>query len=581
MPQQPPSTVRCGKPLADREVLLGEPDRIAVVEDIGLVELGVALRRRVRPNPENAVPRPRPVENGQEVRRVGAVDHEVRRRGIRLGIDLLDRLGKGLTGREPPVGLDGEGHRDGETMLRRGPDDADRLVDVRDRERGRDVGGRFRENADLPRVVCLRLVGGHPTLGVVGIALGPDRRAEDDRSARGLLALADPGHEPDRPPVRLGEIVERVAELRAPRGIRAPGVRLEHEADPVAPRDLEVRLEVAVHRRPSVVPLEERERREAREVETVAEDQRRLHPTVGEQHVPVQLWQRLAVAHGANRMTRRMAVQRSDPPYTRLMREHDLELLELPAVLARLAAAAASEPGALLAEGLRPSPDAEVVHLRQQQTTEAIALLDDAAEPDLGGVADVTEAAERAARGSTLDTRSLSLIERTIRAGTAGRRALTARDDLPALQALTAGIEVSLLSVAEEIGRAVEEDGSDLKDSASPGCAACAASCARVAGSSPSGCARSRAIRRSPSTSRTTSSPSAAAVPSSRSRRRRADVFRGSCTTRPARGRRSSSSPSLRSTTRTGSVRPRSLSVTRWRGFFAISRRSSPARQSR
>ena len=91
------------------------------------------------------------------------------------------------------------------------------------------------------------------------------------------------------------------------------------------------------------------------------------------------------------------------------MREHDLELLELPAVLARLAAAAASEPGALLAEGLRPSADAEVVHLRQQQTTEAIALLDDAAEPDLGGVADVTDAAERAARGSTLDTRSLSL----------------------------------------------------------------------------------------------------------------------------------------------------------------------------
>ena len=108
------------------------------------------------------------------------------------------------------------------------------------------------------------------------------------------------------------------------------------------------------------------------------------------------------------------------------------------------------------------------MRLRQQQTTEAIALLDEAAEPDLGGAADVTDAAERAARGSTLDTRSLSLIERTIRAGVAGRRALTARDDLPALLELTAGIDVSLLSVAEEIGRSVEEDGSDLKDSASP-----------------------------------------------------------------------------------------------------------------
>ena len=71
------------------------------------------------------------------------------------------------------------------------------------------------------------------------------------------------------------------------------------------------------------------------------------------------------------------------------MREHDLELLELPAVLARLAAATVSEPGALLAEAVRPSGDAGRVHQRQQQTTEAIGLLDAAAEPDLGDVADV------------------------------------------------------------------------------------------------------------------------------------------------------------------------------------------------
>ena len=67
------------------------------------------------------------------------------------------------------------------------------------------------------------------------------------------------------------------------------------------------------------------------------------------------------------------------------MREHDLELLELPAVLARLAGAAASEPGAALAAALLPSADEGVVRLRQQQTSEAIALLDEAAEPDLGG----------------------------------------------------------------------------------------------------------------------------------------------------------------------------------------------------
>ena len=40
-------------------------------------------------------------------------------------------------------------------------------------------------------------------------------------------------------------------------------------------------------------------------------------------------------------MTLRVDMQRTTRPYTRLMREHDLELLELPAVLARSFDAAA------------------------------------------------------------------------------------------------------------------------------------------------------------------------------------------------------------------------------------------------
>ena len=184
---------------------------------------------------------------------MGAVDHEVGRRTVRLGVDLLDRLGQGLAGRESTVRLDGERHGHGETVLRRRTDDADRLFDVRDRERADDVGGRVGENAGLPRVKGLRLVGGQPALGVVGVALGADRGAEHDRAAGSLLALANRLHERDGPPVRLGEVVERVAELRAPRGVRSPRVRLEHEADAVPARDVEIRLEVAVHRRPSVV----------------------------------------------------------------------------------------------------------------------------------------------------------------------------------------------------------------------------------------------------------------------------------------------------------------------------------------
>jgi len=150
------------------------------------------------------------------------------------------------------------------------------------------------------------------------------------------------------------------------------------------------------------------------------------------------------------------------------MREHDLELLELPALLARLAAATASDPGAALALSVVPSPDPAEVERLQQQTAEAIVLLDEAEEPDLGGAADVREAAEHAERGGTLDTSALNLVRRTIAAGVSARRALAGREDLPLLSGLVAGIDESLASVADEIGRAVEEDGSDLRDSASP-----------------------------------------------------------------------------------------------------------------
>jgi DNA mismatch repair protein MutS2 len=117
---------------------------------------------------------------------------------------------------------------------------------------------------------------------------------------------------------------------------------------------------------------------------------------------------------------------------------------------------------------LRPSADGELVRRRQQQTTEAIDLLEDSAEPDLGRARDVSEAAELAGRGSALDTRTLSGVERTIRAGVAARRAVAERADVPALSELVETIDPALLSVADEIGRSVEEDGSDLRDSASP-----------------------------------------------------------------------------------------------------------------
>jgi hypothetical protein len=72
-----------------------------------------------------------------------------------------------------------------------------------------------------------------------------------------------------------------------------------------------------------------------------------------------------------------------------------LALLELPAILERLADAAASEPGRARALGLVPSGDAHEVAARQRLTTEAVAVLDHAAEPELGRVQDVRPAIER------------------------------------------------------------------------------------------------------------------------------------------------------------------------------------------
>ena len=57
------------EPLADREVLLRQLERIAVIEDLGFVGLGVALGGRIGTDSENAVPWPRAVEDGQTVDR--------------------------------------------------------------------------------------------------------------------------------------------------------------------------------------------------------------------------------------------------------------------------------------------------------------------------------------------------------------------------------------------------------------------------------------------------------------------------------------------------------------------------------
>jgi DNA mismatch repair protein MutS2 len=145
-----------------------------------------------------------------------------------------------------------------------------------------------------------------------------------------------------------------------------------------------------------------------------------------------------------------------------------LELLELPAILERLAGAAASEPGRERALGLVPSPDPEQVAGRQQLTTEAIGVVEASLEPELGGVRDVREPVELAARGSALDPPMLRAIATSIEAALTARSTLVGHAPAPGLADIAAAIETGLASIAETIGTAVESDGSDLRDNASP-----------------------------------------------------------------------------------------------------------------
>jgi DNA mismatch repair protein MutS2 len=141
---------------------------------------------------------------------------------------------------------------------------------------------------------------------------------------------------------------------------------------------------------------------------------------------------------------------------------HALAVLEFPALVERVVGATATERGAQLAGGLAPSADVDEVARRQQLTAEAVALLDAGTEPALAGIADLRDAAELAARGGTLRPSDLRAVARSVAV------ALAARDTPGELGAILTAIDPGLDSLRGPIERAVEEDGSDLRDDASP-----------------------------------------------------------------------------------------------------------------
>ncbi|HEX4680340.1 MAG TPA: Smr/MutS family protein [Gaiellaceae bacterium] len=146
-----------------------------------------------------------------------------------------------------------------------------------------------------------------------------------------------------------------------------------------------------------------------------------------------------------------------------------LAALELPAITARLAVASATELGAERAGALLPATETAEVVARQALTAEAVALLDAAQEPSLAGIADVRDAAARADREGILGPGELRAIATAIRVGLAARRVVGEQRALaPLLHDRLASIDPSLAPIADEIDRCIEEDGSDVRDTASP-----------------------------------------------------------------------------------------------------------------
>jgi DNA mismatch repair protein MutS2 len=149
-----------------------------------------------------------------------------------------------------------------------------------------------------------------------------------------------------------------------------------------------------------------------------------------------------------------------EPPFA-------VEALEFPAIVGRVSSAAASEPGAELARALVPSSESAEVARRQALTAEAIALLDVAAEPPLEGIRNVRETAAHAALGGALAPQALRHVGDTV-AGALRARAALDEQEAPRLREIASGIDPALKPLGDAIDRAVEQDGSDLKDNASP-----------------------------------------------------------------------------------------------------------------
>ena len=284
------------KARAQVAVMRPELGRIADVEIGRSVEFGMAALRRIGADAAQARdPRLAALECAREMRRVRAIEHEIGRCVRRLAIDLFDRVLQRLPARQLAVGLDRERDHDRHPRRLRRAHDADRFLDIIEREAAHHVGLSAAEHGDLLAVIIGRFPGAHGAPDFIAVATRTDVSRNDNRRLRRLVLPADVRQQFDRGAIDARERLTRITELRGPVRIGAPGVRLENKAEARVLRHGDIARVIGAQLGDAGLALHQVETREMRKVHAFVEDQRGLEPAVGEEQAIGKLRQLISI----------------------------------------------------------------------------------------------------------------------------------------------------------------------------------------------------------------------------------------------------------------------------------------------
>ncbi|MDE2861093.1 MAG: Smr/MutS family protein [Chloroflexota bacterium] len=148
------------------------------------------------------------------------------------------------------------------------------------------------------------------------------------------------------------------------------------------------------------------------------------------------------------------------------LRERAMELLEFPQVVERLAGHTQTPLGRELALSLRPAYSHQEVQLRQQETSEAVLLLERGREVEFSAARDVRKAVESAALGATLPGPDLRDVAGTARALGSARSVVGSQSDLGILSHLARQI-ADFRDLERRLTRAIGQEGEVLDGASS------------------------------------------------------------------------------------------------------------------